>query len=194
MATARSSSLLRLLRGSAVAALAALLLLGPAPSGATVLLTASLDDLARVSSAVVRGQVLEVTPVRIGGRIETRVTMAVDRVYRGTADETVELVVEGGRLGNLVSRVAGAAAFSVGDQVVVFCERRSDGQLTPTGMSLGVFRLVTGTDGVERAVRQLDGLSFVSLDDAGRVVPAHSNPQPELSGPAFESWLEGLSP
>jgi hypothetical protein len=72
------------------------------------------------------------------GAIYTDVTLRVDRSYKGSAKETETLVVrrEGGTSGGIGMQVFGAARFEVGEQAVVFVERRGNASWV-VGMAQG---------------------------------------------------------
>ncbi len=107
--------------------LAMLALAGPAR--ATVMLEASIDELARESDAVVRGKVVSTEGRKSadGKRIFTRVTVEVAEAWKGAPGKTVVVQVPGGVHGEVGQVVHGAPRFADGEEVVVFLRRLPEG-------------------------------------------------------------------
>jgi hypothetical protein len=93
--------------------------------------------------------------------IYTDVTLRVTRVYKGDASVggTVSLRREGGSLDGVGMRVFGAASFTIGEEAVVFIERRGAASYT-VGMTQGKLRVVLGSDGIKRVAADLSAVAF----------------------------------
>ncbi len=74
--------------------------------------------------------------------IYTFTTIEIDRAW-GAANPGATIVIEeiGGRVGTRHSIVAGIPRFMVGDETLLFIERRPDRHLKTCGMFLGAFRV-----------------------------------------------------
>jgi hypothetical protein len=109
---------------------------------ATVLLPADLGDLARESITIVRGLVVNVEAQWIDRRrIETVVTVDVERSLKGASGPTVQFRVPGGRVGRYRNVVVGAPEFAVGRRVIVFLGGANGGLPYTLGLGQGVFRI-----------------------------------------------------
>ena len=143
-------------------ALCVVLLVGAA-ARATVMVpldTRALTERAdRVVLGTVESQVSRWTDDRQA--IYTDVTLRVTRVYKGAVVPGATVVVrrEGGVVDGMGMRVFGAAQFSVGEEVVVFMERRGGAEYT-VGMTQGKLRVFAGADGVKRVVANVGGVAF----------------------------------
>jgi hypothetical protein len=115
---------------------------------ATVLVPASMGELAREAGAIVRGRVVAAearfTPDRRA--IETLVTMDADATLKGSLGATVQFLVPGGTLGRYHSIFVGAPSFTAGDQVVVFLGWNGPSYPYVLGLSQGVFRVQADRD------------------------------------------------
>lgn len=106
--------------------------------------------------------------------IYTDVTLRVVRVYKGALQPGDSLVVrrEGGVVDGIGMRVFGAAAFWVGEEVVVFVETRGAASYT-VGMTQGKLRVTTGADGIRRVAANLADVAFT-----GDALAAKASMQP----------------
>ena len=136
--------------------------LAPPPRAfATTVMAVSMQELVAVSGLVVRGRVVSVESVWVGGHPERSVLLEVSEQFKGNPVEgPVAFWSEGGRVGRWASVVAGAPQFEPGQEVIVLLEQRSDGAWTPAGLSLGVFFVEAGDGGQAQARRSFDGLVF----------------------------------
>src|SRR5687767_926464 len=84
--------------------------------------------------------------------IITRVFVGVEEVLKGSIDPrlTLEIIVEGGVVGDQAEIVSGAPIFNPGDRYVVFLQRHSGGYWVTYGLSLG--RFAFATDSMNRGV------------------------------------------
>src|SRR5215217_4868190 len=95
---------------------AAILLLLPAVLYATVLIPIEFRELVTVSSAIVRGRVVDVRADWIDGRrsLETFVTIDAEEYYKGALGGTVTVRTPGGQLGRYRTVFVGAPEFREG--------------------------------------------------------------------------------
>jgi hypothetical protein len=86
--------------------------------------------------------------------IQTRVELAVAETLKGATASRLTLTQVGGRVGDQVSTVAGAATFEKGERVLVFLQRGVDGSLRLSDPLHGKFRVerdpATGRDDIVR--------------------------------------------
>jgi hypothetical protein len=110
---------------------------------ATVLVPASIGELAREAGAIVRGRVLAAEPRFTPDRraIETLVTVDVEETLKGSLGATVQFLVPGGTLGRYRSILVGAPAFTPGQHVVVFLGWHGPSYPYVLGLGQGVFQL-----------------------------------------------------
>jgi hypothetical protein len=89
---------------------------------ATVLVPASLDDLAREAGAIVRGRVVAVDARITEDRraIDTIVTLSAEASLKGSLGPNVQFVVPGGTVGRYRRVFVGAPEFAVGQRAIVF--------------------------------------------------------------------------
>ena len=124
------------------------LLLGASIAGATTLVKMDFQDLARDARHVVVGTVTgmsgEFDPS--GTFIRTNVTLEVERSFRGQTPDNVVVRTPGGWVGGEGQTAVGAAAFEVGERVLVFLTNwEDDGALKVLGYVQGKSRV--GHDG-----------------------------------------------
>ncbi len=141
----------------------ALLLVG-APAGATVVAPLDLAGLTDHAETIVVGRV-EAQSARWTSdksAIYTAVSERVAQPLKGgaRAGDLVTLRREGGEVGGMGMLVSGAARFSVGEEVVVFLERRG-AALWTVGMAQGKLHVAV-VDGRKVAFRDVAGLGFVT--------------------------------
>ena len=137
----------RLAAGRAACLVVGLSLTSPAAAGADSSLVLSDIDLLRASDVVITGHVLQVEAGRdpATAAIYTYVTIELTEVLRGpVADRILVLKQLGGRIGDRAMVVFGQAAFSVGEDVLVFAETR------PRDRSLSTASLWQGKWQIER--------------------------------------------
>jgi hypothetical protein len=103
------------------------------------------DQLVHASAAIVVGRVTHVRGEFIsGGRgIESIVTIEVMKGLKGSAGETAQFTVPGGRAGRYLNLIPGAPTFAEGDLAVVFLTARGARLPVTTGLTQGVYRMHT---------------------------------------------------
>lgn len=137
--------------GAVIAAIA----LTAATVRATVLVGATVDELAADARFVVHGTVSSVEPHWVEGRrqIERVVTVDVAAALKGEASEVVSFVVPGGEIWPYRTVTIGAPELREGDELVVFLGGRRGERLRPLGLSQGVFRVVADARSGAKVVR-----------------------------------------
>jgi hypothetical protein len=149
-------------------AVAAVILVGAAAE-ATVLVPLDTRALAERADRVVLGTVESTTPRWTSDHqaIYTDVTIRVEKTYKGTLKpgDTVVVRREGGVVDGIGMRVYGAPHFTVGEEVVVFLEKRGGATYT-VGMTQGKLRVVIGADGVKRVSANFADVAFTQTPSA----------------------------
>ena len=170
-----------------ILAAAALLAAAPArDANASVMVEASVPELARQADLVARGKVLATESKRSsdGKRIYTTVTLEVREAWKGQAPRTVEIHVPGGTVDGIAQVVQGAPRFEEGEDVVVFLRPVApvagvDASVPQrvVAMAQGKLRVARDESGVEVAVPDLSGLELVrpggeaaAADEAPRAI------------------------
>jgi hypothetical protein len=117
--------------------------LAPIPAGATTLLRMDLPQLSQSADAVVRGTVQKVQSRWSGDRrrIVTDVEVEVAEVLKGGSLRKVIVTQPGGQVGDIGQRVAGLAAFTSGEEVVLFLQKKGPDRFHVSGMAQGKFRI-----------------------------------------------------
>jgi hypothetical protein len=124
-------------------AVAAIVATWPGSAHATVLLPGDLGEIARQSSAVVRGTVvgLQVQWVEGRRRVETVVTLDVAESFKGSLSGRVSFQVPGGVMGRYRSITVGAPVFHEGEEVILCLGARPPSLPYVLGLGQGVFRV-----------------------------------------------------
>lgn len=117
------------------------------PAGATVVMPATLDELAAGAVAIVHGRVADVQARWEPGRrrIESFVAIEVTDYLKGNLGSIVIIRVPGGELGPFRSVIVGAPTFASGDEVILFVGASGPSYPYILGLNQGVFRVVTTT-------------------------------------------------
>ncbi len=128
----------------------------PVQAGASTFVVPGLDVLVAMSSAVVRGEVVDASSRRADNeRIVTDYTVRVDEVAAGQAGSTVQFTLPGGTIGDDGEVVTGMPTFQTGDQVVLFLKTpdvtgttgMAPSRFMVTGMAVGALRVEMALDG-----------------------------------------------
>lgn len=142
----------------------AALLLACGTAAASSVIGLSIEDQARLANLVVVGTIVGQQGVdHPDNGLETEVTMLVRQVYKGGVQvgDTVIFHTRGGELDGVASEAVGEAAFSSGEQYLVFIEE-VDGRLYNVGLSMGVWNVLVDKAGRMSFTRALrDGLVIV---------------------------------
>lgn len=112
------------------------------PAAAVVVAPLTFEQLVHKSGAVVLARVTDVRGEFIADRgIESVVTVSVMKGFKGSAGETLQFSVPGGRAGRYLNLVPGAPTFSSGDIAVIFLTSRGARLPITTGLTQGVYRV-----------------------------------------------------
>jgi hypothetical protein len=153
---------------------AALVALTPVVASATVVLAMSMEEMTARVPLVVRGTVHRVDPQWTEGRagIWTYAEVVVKETLKGAPRATVLVKQPGGVIGEFGQRVAGAAAFASGEEVVLFLEPAVDEPHTFILHSMAASKVtLLNRRGVQVALRDLSGLSFARYGEKNLVQP-----------------------
>lgn len=146
---------------------------GPALAAQAV--AVSIEELARSSDLVVRGQVVSTSARWQEGRIYTFAEVEVTSSIRGASPAKVTVMTPGGVVGDIGQRVDGAAVLAPGEEVVLFLGRSGTGELRVTGLAQGKFSV----DG-RTARPDLSRVDFVSTHVPADERRAETMPLSEL--------------
>lgn len=107
---------------------------------ATVMVGYTLDQRIDAAEYIVRGTVVDTwTEQDANGLVWTRVQLEVSHVFKGPQVDTLLLSEAGGAYGSVQTQVAGAASFSVGEDLIAFASTRGDNRVQLIGMRLGKY-------------------------------------------------------
>jgi len=127
---------------------ATVLALAAGSAGALTLAAMSLGEMTSVSDTVVRARCIDRTATRTsGGGIESVARFEVLEAVKGNPGKEIEVRQLGGSLDGTDAIVPGAPLSEEGDEVVLFLERRDDGNLRVVGVALGYLPVVQATAG-----------------------------------------------
>lgn len=140
---------------AAIGAVIAAIGLTGAKVRATVLVGASVDELAAGARLVVHGTVSGIEPQWVAGRrlIERVVTIEVASALKGDRPEVVSFVIPGGEIWPYRTVTIGAPELREGDELVVFLGGRPGDRLRPLGLGQGVFRVEADARSGAKVVR-----------------------------------------
>lgn len=144
-----------------------------AGASATVLLPADFTTVVTESGLIVHGRVMRVDSHLVGPQraIESVVTLAVIRSFKGDAAGTVSFRVPNGQVGRYRRVLVGAPEFAEGDEVVVFLQGRAPAMPSVFGLNQGLYRVTR--DAAARTMvmppRMGAGEGRVVRGDPGRV-------------------------
>lgn len=125
-----------------------------APAAATTVAPLSTEQMVDASDAIVRGTVTDVWTSLDGGHINTHVTVQVERVLKGRAASSVEVVVPGGAIDGVLASVAGAPRYSTGERVLLLLAARNDGSYLNVALSGGKYTIKQNpSDGADMVVQ-----------------------------------------
>jgi hypothetical protein len=115
----------------------------PRPLAASVVIPATLDELAGEADLIVHARVARVDARQAAGtlRVERVVTLAVVRALKGSPGETVQLVLPGGTYGRYRTVVPGVPEVAEGEEAVLFLRPSPTGVTHLVGFSQGVMRV-----------------------------------------------------
>jgi hypothetical protein len=132
----------------ACAALCALVAGTPRENAAAQVVALSLEETAKGCDVIVRGTVVDKTTAWTsnGAMIETTYTVECAETLKGAigVGSQIEIVVQGGDMGNLSIRASESATYAQGEEVVVFGRARQNGGYDTYGCFQGKFTLLGG--------------------------------------------------
>jgi len=134
---------------------------GLRPLQATVVLPATLDELATAAVAIFHGRVVDVQARWEPGRrqIESFVSIEAADYLKGDLGPTVIVRVSGGEIGSYRTIVVGAPTFAPGDEVILFVGATGPSYPYVLGLNQGVFRVVRARARLPVVVPPLVGMS-----------------------------------
>jgi hypothetical protein len=101
----------------------------------------SLDDMINRSTTIVRGTVTASWAAVTGSVISTHYQIQVSERFKGTAQNSVEIMVPGGTVNGLHFNPSGSPVLHQGDEFVFFLWTSSRGVTWITGLTQGLFAL-----------------------------------------------------
>src|SRR5258705_7519656 len=87
------------------------------------------------------------------GWVVTDYELAVEETLKGAAAETITLTEVGGSVDGRMTLISDSASYTVGERVLVFLHRASDGAYYTTAMSFGKFEFARNAQGASVLVR-----------------------------------------
>jgi hypothetical protein len=160
-------------------ALAGLLLALSLPRSldASVVIPATLDELAGEAGLIVHARIARVDARQAPGtqRVERVVTLDVLRALKGSPGAALQLVLPGGTFGRYRTVVPGVPEVAAGDEAVLFLHPTPSGATHLVGFSQGVLRVRVDPSTGQRMVA-----APVTADVAGAIVRGATDrgPQP----------------
>lgn len=130
----------------------------------TTLLAVDLVGLSHSAEVIVVGTVRASAPrfTQDGRRIVTDTEIEVSEVLKGKPGTPTLVVMQaGGIVGDVGQRVEGTATFALGEEVVVFLDRRGSDRFAVTAMAQGKFRVERSSDG--KAVYAVPEVAFSGM-------------------------------
>jgi hypothetical protein len=130
---------------------------------------ADVEALTFSADAVVHGRVIGARshPGSGGGLIFTEVSVVPIDWWKGAGGQKpIAVRVEGGTIGDIGQTVAGAPAFTAGDEVVLFLRRIATGLYEVERFGLGKFVVKPGAGGALRATRDRSQVSCAGCGTA----------------------------
>lgn len=165
---------------------AALLLLAATPAAATTAVQMSDEDLVSSADLILVGQCTAVQSTWVGRDLVTLATIEVGESLKGSAGETVTVVLPGGVDDSGPVPVAvtwpGAPSLAPGEEAFLFLNQfpSVEGGYAVSGFSQGMFAVIESPDGEPQVSRNL---SAMSLRGAGGDRPG------EVRAERLESFL-----
>jgi hypothetical protein len=129
-----------------LAAMAAALIWSGALASAT-LEKLTLDQMIEQSTEIVRAKFMSATAEQRGAVVYTRNRVQVLERWKGSAAAQVDILIPGGRLGNIKQTYAGAPSLQPGVEYVLFLWTGKSGMTQIIGLSQGALDLKPGSKG-----------------------------------------------
>lgn len=134
---------------------------------ATTLAHMSIAELTAAAQLVARARCVTNATRWENGEIWTITTFDVVEVWKGRAPAQITVRLIGGRVGHLISTVAGVPRFAPGEQVVLFLEFQGHEEFSVTSWVQGTFRIARDHASGREVARQ-DTATFPLFDPATR--------------------------
>lgn len=148
-----------------VAAIIGAASVAPSPANATIMQYLEIEDLARLSSDIFRGQVVSTNAYWNAERthIYTAIRVQINETFKGSTyrDQTVTVTQPGGEKDGIRMDYAGRPEFTVGEPVALFTIRGKKDDFIIVGLKQGKMRIERN-----EVVRDFSGILL--LDRAGR--------------------------
>ena len=128
-------------------------------------------------------------------RIESWVTVTVERYFKGDLGETITFRTPGGTFGAYRTVVVGAPVLAEGDDVVLFLGARAPAVPYVIGLNQGVFRVVRQQISGQRFV--VPPLLRLRGSESGRLVRGDSSRRPvplDTFGSRLRTLVNGAEP
>lgn len=159
---------------------------------ATVMVEVPLEEMIHGADAIVHGTVIR-SDVRMSiddGEMEpyTYTTIRVGEWLAGSGGQTVVIRELGGTFRGITQETVGVPRYALGDEVVVFLERRDDGSLRTMAMAQGKFLVRRGVGTESTVTRDLDGVAFLRWAD-GRQTISHPGRPASMQLEAFLDYV-----
>jgi hypothetical protein len=115
----------------------------------------STKELTKESTAIVVGKCVEKKSFWNDkqDKIFTRVRINVDKTIKGDISGETEILIPGGRVGNIIYEVSDMPAFSEGEESVVFLWKHTSGNNLVTGALHGKLKIYTDKASGKKAVK-----------------------------------------
>jgi hypothetical protein len=118
-----------------------------APLPGSTLQQLSLDDMIRLSTAIVHGKAQQTTPSYKGSIIYTHYSVQVSETFKGRAASQFDVAVPGGAANRYQQIFAGAPTLAPGQDYVLFLWTSNSGLTQIIGLSQGLFIVSTNSSG-----------------------------------------------
>ncbi len=139
-----------------------------APLPGSTLQQLSLDDMIRLSTAIVHGKAQQTTPSYKGSIIYTHYNVQVSETLKGHSASQFDVAVPGGAANRYQQTFAGAPNLTPGQDYVFFLWTSNSGLTQIIGLSQGLFVVSTNSSGQLMVMREASGERMVN--NAGQPV------------------------
>lgn len=155
-------------------------------ASATTIVMPTDEQLIAKSPDIIEGTVVSSAPVQIGHRIWTETQVAVSRTIKGDAAGTITIREIGGQIGDNVTKIFGAPAYRVGENVLLFLTPTPRGDYQTIDLFVGKFTADQMLDGTSMWIRHDEGADATLLDANFR--PIHTGNIQRAAQP-FEQYV-----
>src|SRR4051795_10186185 len=128
----------------------------------------SLDDMAKKSTAIVRGRVQSCAGEFRGSVIFTHCKVTVTEQWKGVSQSVVDVATPGGTARGMAQNFSGSPKLAIGEEYVLFLWTGKSGMTQLIGLSQGVFDLKPASKG--QVLAQRAATSERMLDAAGNEI------------------------